>query len=291
MIVSFSSLDERLKEEALNFILSHSTSLYYGDIEDRKKYLTGGTFEKGENLKFYYENSKFIGSIGIVTSEISLKKEGYITEINVSDKSLKVFGYLLEDAVSVCKNAGAAIITLGLKPHNFFLADSVMESNFIRSYSFIKLVHNRSIEYEYDNLVALNKENAPAFAEIMTSSFLNTPNGGSLSVKEAYELLDDHDNNKYGLLDTQCGYVGVYELRITGKKGWIDSIGIKPSCQHKGYGKMLLNQTMGYLYSLGVEAIEMMVADSNTIAYELYLKTGFEEKEVLSTWYKLSVNS
>lgn len=290
MIISWSSLDEQLKEEALSFILDHSTSLYYGNIEDRKKYLKGSTFNKGDTLKFYYDDSRFIGSIGIVTAEITVKKEAYITEIIILDKSLEVFKELLHDAISVCNYAGAEIITLGLKPNNSFLSDHLIDSSFIRSHSFVKLIHNKKSETKYDNLIPLNRENAPIFADIMTSSFLNSPNGGSLSVEEAYELIDDPDSNKYGLLEVHGRYVGVYELRVTGKKGWIDSIGIKPSCQNKGYGKILLKQSMGYLYSLGVEEIEMMVADSNITAYELYLKTGFEKKEILSTWYKLSIN-
>jgi ribosomal protein S18 acetylase RimI-like enzyme len=260
---------------------------YYGSIEDRKNYLTGNTFENGVNLKFCLKNSKIMGSIGIVTSEISVKNEGYITEIIILDKSQQIFEEMLDDALAICRNTGAHIITIGLKPHNFFLTESVEGYHFIRSYSFIKLIHNKRTSTGYDNLVPLNKENAPIYAEIMTSSFINSPNGASISIKEAYELLYEPESNKYGLLKVDSNYVGVYEFRITDNKGWLDSIGIKPSCQNKGYGKILLDQSISYLYSLGVDKIELIVADSNIHAYNLYLKTGFIEKEVLSTWYKL----
>ena len=89
----------------------------------------------------------------------------------------------------------------------------------------------------------------------MTSSFIDSPNGTSLSIKEAYEF------------------------RITDNKGWLDSIGIKPFCQNKGYGNILLDQSISYLYSLGIEKIEMMVDDSNIHAYNLYLKTVFKKKK------------
>ncbi len=291
MIKSWFDLNIKQKEKAFDFIISNSTSLYHRDNDERKKYLTGSTFSKGKNLLFYLSDSKFWGSIGIVTSEINLRGETYITEINILDNSQNIFKELLGEAVAICKKAGSEIITLGLKPHNFFLSEIVIDSNFIYAHSFIKMTHDKKKETKYNNLIPLNKDNASSFAEIMTSSFINSPNGGSISTEEAYELLGDPDSSKYGLIQIDDEYVGVYELRISENKGWIGSIGISKSHQNRGYGKMLLNQSMGYLYSLGVDIIEMMVADSNIKAYELYIKTGFLKKEILSTWYKLSINN
>ena len=77
---------------------------YYGSIEDRKNYLTDNTFDNGDNLKFCLKDSKIMGSIGIVTSEISVKSEGYITEITILDKSQKIFKEMLNNALAVCRN-------------------------------------------------------------------------------------------------------------------------------------------------------------------------------------------
>lgn len=289
MIVSWSSLDVTEKDKALSFIFDHSKSSNDSNKDERKKYLTSNIFNKGDTLMFYFNHSKILGSIGIVTAEIPVKKEGFITAINCI--SIEVFEELINKAIDIAKNKGADIVSLGLKPHNDNLTESVKDHGFLYSHSFIKLVHDDKRIISHPNLVPLDKENAPLYAAIMTSGFMNTPNGATVSDDEAYSLLEEPLSNKYGLFKINGICVGVYELRIKDDTGWIDGIAINPDEQKKGYGKMLLNQCMGYLYSLGVKKIEMMVADTNEYAFKLYLHNGFREKELLSTWFKKSVNS
>lgn len=284
MIKSWSSLDVTEKAEALRFIFANSKNSNDLSNDEREKYLTSNIFNKGDTLMIYFNHSKIIGSIGIVTAEIQEKKESFITEINCI--STKVFKELMNMAIDIAKNKGANIVSLGLKPHNDNLTKSVKDFDFLYSHSFIKLVHDNKRIISHPNLVPLNKDNTPLYAAIMTSGFMNTPNGATVSDDEAYSLLEEPLSNKYGLFKINGLYVGVYELRIKDDTGWIDGIAISPDEQEKGYGKMLLNQCMGYLYSLGVKKIEMMVADTNKNALQLYLNNDFHEKELLSTWFK-----
>ena len=287
MIVTWSSLDTTKKDKALNFIFDHSKSSNEVDNDERKKYLTGNVFNNGDTLMFYINHSEILGSIGIVTAEIPVKKEGFITEINCM--STDVFKELINKTIDIAKDTGAVIVSLGLKPHNSHLIESVKNYGFIHSHSFIKLVHDDRKIISHANLLPLDRDNAPLYAKIMTAGFMNIPNGASVSDDEAYSLLEEPTSSRYGLFKINGRYVGVYELRITDDTGWIDGLAIDPADQRQGYGKMLLNQCMEYLYSLGVEKIEMMVADTNTNALNLYMDNGFHEKELLSTWFKKSI--
>jgi predicted N-acetyltransferase YhbS len=52
-------------------------------------------------------------------------------------------------------------------------------------------------------------------------------------------------------------YIGEYG--ISGEKATLDTIGVDPSCQHKGIGKQLINEFMDHLRTLGVQKISTLV--------------------------------
>lgn len=52
-------------------------------------------------------------------------------------------------------------------------------------------------------------------------------------------------------------YMGQYG--ISQEKATLDTIGVDPSCQHKGIGKRLINELMDHLRTLGVQKINTLV--------------------------------
>lgn len=69
-----------------------------------------------------------------------------------------------------------------------------------------------------------------------------------------------------------------YYLNTEGHFAYVPFIGVKPSCQHGGVGRCMIEELISVL-SIDYTSIMLEVRKSNTKAHDFYLRNGFVEKE------------
>lgn len=82
-----------------------------------------------------------------------------------------------------------------------------------------------------------------------------------------------------------CGFVS---CKIKNKIGIIDLIGILPKYQGRGYGKILMNESIKWFNSKGINEMEVTTEGENISAQRLYQKIGFriyDTKLVYHKWF------
>lgn len=79
-------------------------------------------------------------------------------------------------------------------------------------------------------------------------------------------VAEDEDGSVVGFL---MGELFMGEFGIFQEVASIDTIGVDPSCQHKGVGKQLMNEFIDHLREIGVNKINTLVNldDSNLIRF------------------------
>jgi len=81
---------------------------------------------------------------------------------------------------------------------------------------------------------------------------------------------------------------GFISCKIKNKIGIIDLIGVLPEYQGKGYGKLLINESIKWFNSKNIDEIEVTTEGENISAQRLYQKIGFriyDTKLVYHKWF------
>jgi ribosomal-protein-alanine N-acetyltransferase len=87
------------------------------------------------------------------------------------------------------------------------------------------------------------------------------------------------------LLREKKELIGYIIIGVAGPEASLLKLAIRPSCQRKGYGSLLLNHVMDKLRGMSVEKIFLEVRDSNKAAQSLYAKAGFEPVSRRKAYY------
>ncbi len=72
-----------------------------------------------------------------------------------------------------------------------------------------------------------------------------------------------------------------------GHRGWVNYLAVDPDFQHKGYGRMIMNEAEKLLREAGCPKINLQIRNSNESAIEFYQNIGFVIDEVLSMGKRL----
>ncbi|PDY42067.1 hypothetical protein COO17_08965 [Bacillus wiedmannii] len=75
------------------------------------------------------------------------------------------------------------------------------------------------------------------------------------------------------------------ELDLRRKVLYIFNIAVLPSYRNKGIGSSLLNEAISITNKKDISKIYLEVAESNTIALQLYKKRGFKPIEKMENFY------
>jgi ribosomal protein S18 acetylase RimI-like enzyme len=101
--------------------------------------------------------------------------------------------------------------------------------------------------------------------------------------RQMAELYDfDLESSRIALRDGEP--VGLVNLGVRGKTGWIGGMGVVPDVRREGVGQLLMRSVHGVARRLGIKAIRLEVIDSNTPAFELYSKLGYKTVRDLEIW-------
>lgn len=70
-------------------------------------------------------------------------------------------------------------------------------------------------------------------------------------------------------------------LGYEGRRGWINSLGVLPEYQGRGYGSELVRNGVEALRDLGTPKINLLIRPGNSKVKAFYQKLGFETEEVI----------
>ena len=248
-IKQFKELSSPQKKELYDFIKSIDFTYNKSYIEMTKIY-ESDTFNDGKTIFIVFHNGKIKGSAALITKEISIKGEAFITDVYVEVENGEIFlRFLIETIVECCNFYNARSIKIGVREGETDLIPYINKLKFNHIYDAVimKYKGDKNIALEGNNdikLEPLSISNSKQYMGIQNEAFKNSPNGGTIDELEVKDYIVQYANNKdlIGLCFHQEKPCGIYELSISGNVGWIDIIGIAPEHQGKGLGTKLITE-------------------------------------------------
>lgn len=281
----FTELSE--SEKKLFYHSINSLQLIFENYNEFEKYYLANNFNNGKTSFCFFNNQLPVGAIAVVTKEIIYRKQIFITGLNLDDKTyLKEMTDIVLETISELK---PEIIKIGVNPLKTEVIELLQNIGFKNPYRLLSLIKRDLNNYEIDGLFSfkeLNEGNKYIFQTILNSSFSNSKNGGFINDDDLRDYLIDYSKKSdlIGIFYYNNLPIGTYELNVDNKKGLIESIGIAPEYQGRGYGKKLLEASINKLLEYNVSEIVLTVIETNKNAYELYKKYDFIEQKVVSVW-------
>ncbi|HEY5587316.1 MAG TPA: GNAT family N-acetyltransferase [Candidatus Paceibacterota bacterium] len=308
-IKQFKVIPSKQKKELYNFI--KSTDLTYNKtyIEMMKIY-ESDTFNEGSTVFIVFYKGEIKGSVALITKEISIKGEAFITDIYVereniskqdaySNSTLKVLNtkiileHLIERAVEYCNMCNARSIKIGIRKSEKQLIQYINNLGFDHIYDAVVMRYkeDKNMVMKTNNDIELKPLcilNAHEYMDIHNDAFKNSPNGGTIDEVEVKDYIVQNANNEdlIGICFAQKKPCGIYELSIDGDTGWVDILAIAPVYQNSGLGKSLLVKCIKKLYEQNLDEVKLLVITSNNIAVNMYKASGFEMEKVFSYWFE-----
>jgi len=311
-IKTFKVISSLQKRELYNFIKSIDLSYNKTCIEMTKVY-EGDTVNEGNSVFILFHKGKIRGSVALITKEISIKGEAFITDVYIEkDNMCDVNSYLnrttkvsntemflkllIEKTIEECIKDSAESIKIGIHDSEKYLIPYIRKLEFNHIYDAVIMRYRK--EKNMESKVANNMELSPLcifnsheYMNIHNKAFENSPNGGTIDDLEVKDYIVQYANNEdlIGICCFEKRPCGIYELSIDGNTGWVDTIGIMPIYQKKGLGKTLLVKCINKLYEKKMNEIKLLVITSNEIAVNMYKDNGFEDERVFSSWFEKKI--
>lgn len=287
MIKNYLELSKSENERFMEFI-NRNKEIKLSFEEVHKQFISDEyDFGRGVILKTNGEN--IAAKVLVILKECNKKGIAYITNLEINEKVENqnlVFLEIIESAKNISKEYGAKKIYFGTKDHK--LIEILTSLNLEKQYSAIKMILNdRKIKYSTLDLTPLSEINKNQYLMIFNDAFENVPNGATLIKNEIDEYIQKADkNNSYYLASINNEIIGFLQFEINDNIGMFD-LGLIKAARGKGYGNMLLETAINFLNTKEVTKISLIVMTSNTLAYNLYIKRGFKESNLLCDWFEL----
>lgn len=301
-IKQFKVISTSQKKELYNFI--KSTDLTYSKtyIEMHKIY-ESDTFNEGNSVFVLFHNGQIKGSLAVITKEINIKGEAFITDIYIERENRTneaaylnteiYLRFLIERAIDYCNSCSARSIKIGIRESEMHLSPYIEAIEFTHIYDAVIMKYcgdkNKASKINKDiELAPLSILNSNIYMDIQNEAFRNSPNGGTIDELEVKDYIVQYANNEdlIGIGYYEENPCGIYELSLDGNIGWIDTLAVAPKYQKKGLGKALIRKCINRLWEKDVNEIKLLVITSNDIAVKMYKENGFEEEKVFSYWFK-----
>jgi ribosomal protein S18 acetylase RimI-like enzyme len=295
-IKQFKAISTPQKRELYNFIKGMDLSYNKTYIEMTRIY-ESDTFNGGDNIFILLDNDQVKASLAIITKEICIKGEAFLTDIFIANENLeKNLCFLLERAIECCNVHSARSVKIGIRKSETHLIPYINKLEFNHIYDAVVMRYNgdKDIGLKANNdmeLIPLSISNSKQYMDIQNEAFKDSPNGGTIDEIEVKDYIVQYANNEdlIGLCFAEDKPCGVYELSIDGNIGWIDTLAVVPEYQRKGIGQTLIVKCIQKLGEKDVDHIKLLVITSNDIAVKMYEKNGFEEEIVFSYWFEKDI--
>ncbi|MGK0465373.1 GNAT family N-acetyltransferase [Clostridium sp.] len=281
------------KKELYDFIKNTDLTYNKSFIEMNNIY-ESDTFNDGSSVFILFHKGGIIGSAAVITKEISIKGEAFVTDVYVSRENVEVnLCYLMQKIVEYCKTCTARSVKIGIRESETHLIPYIKAINFTHIYDAVIMKHKRCVDkiggaYRKIELQPLSLSNSLEYMNIQNESFRNSPNGATIDEVEVKDYIVRYANDEdlIGICFAENSACGVYELSIDGNIGWVNTLGIAPKYQKKGLGSALVSKCIKKLYAQNSDEIKLLVITSNDNAVKIYKENDFEEEEIFSSWFE-----
>jgi ribosomal protein S18 acetylase RimI-like enzyme len=296
-IKQFKLLSVEQKEELYNFIKNTDLTYNKSFIEMNNIY-ESDTFNDGNSVFILFHKDVIIGSAAVITKEINIKGEAFVTDLYVSRENVEAnLCYLMEKIVGYCKICTARSVKIGIRESETHLIPYIKAIEFTHIYDAVIMKHTICVDkicgpYSKIELQPLSISNSREYMNIQNESFRNSPNGATIDelVVKDYIVRYANDEDLIGMCFFEDNACGVYELSIDGNIGWINTLGIAPIYQKKGLGSALIAKCIKKLYEQNLNEIKLLVITSNDSAVKMYKKNGFKQEKVFSYWFERTIS-
>jgi len=255
-------------------------------------------FMDGDNVFVLFDDGEVKGSVAVITKEIDIKGEAYVTDIYIGNENVEtILSLLVNKVTELCNSLSAISIKIGVREGGIHLIPYINKLEFTHIYDVVvmKYIGDKDFVLKTNNnlkFFPLCISNSHEYMNIHNEVFKNSPNGSSIDEVEVKGYIVQYANNKdlIGICyfgDKPCG---IYELSIDENIGWINILGIAPIYQRRGLGKELLVNCIRKLYEINLDIIKLLVITSNDIAATMYKENGFEEERVYSYWFERNLH-
>ncbi|MGH4138570.1 GNAT family N-acetyltransferase [Clostridium sp.] len=308
-IKQFNLISSLQKKELYTFI--KVTDLTYNKtyIEMTKIY-ESDTFNDGNSVFVLFHKGKIKGSAALITKEININGEAFITDVCVGKENIEnensylnrtltisnteVFLQLLIETIAqYCDKFSSKSIKIGIRESETYLIPYIKKMEFNHIYDAVVMIYrgekNKVLKAKNDlELRPLCIFNSHEYRNIHNEAFKNSPNGGTIDELEVNDYIVQYANNEdmIGICYFEKKHCGIYEISIDGNTGWVDTLGITPKFQNSGLGSSLIMKCIEKLYEKKLNEIKLLVITSNKIAVKLYKNSGFKEESIFSYWFE-----
>ena len=294
MIYSFNQLSKQQLGELYRFIASVATNLHFDSYDGMVENYTSIVFNSGRGFFSVWDEGQIKGTLGLITKEIDEKGDAFITGIYMNEEDKVYIRALLEHGLMYVRPFNPQRVLLGIHESRKYLMDYVTEAGFQKVYQAVVLTLSSEEKLQEiairDSICFedLSEDNKAHFKEVHNEAFRSSPNGSVLEDRQVEDMLKEFYKGEalIGLCYDGDEAAGIYEMRMKGRIGWIDGIGVHPELWGKGVGKAMLAHGVDKLRKAGAGEIKLIVMSTNKAAYELYKTYGFTEEKVMSYWYE-----
>ncbi|WP_024613524.1 GNAT family N-acetyltransferase [Clostridium sp. Ade.TY] len=285
MIKSFCDLNSKEKDKLLIFMNKKE----YVSLSDMENMFNTKAYNYGEGIAIVFDDNQVLGVGRAILKEIPITGIAYIYSLDIlesySDKKY-IIESLIKKLYLICDKNNADEILLGFRKEETM--EIIKKLGLKVSYSAkIMEIDDKTLKEDTLKLEELDDENKFEYMDLYNRSFSQMPHGASLDENELNEYLNEsYTGNHYFIVLNGDEKIGVMNVYVEANNATFD-IGLSKEFRGKGYGKRLLETAIQFLVEQKIENIYLIVIEVNKIAYNMYKKRGFKEKEVLSYWVKL----
>lgn len=286
MIKNYLELNETEMQKVYGFMNKNND--YKQSIEEMDKLFRDEVYDFGRGIIFSFNEVNIVGKVSIILKECSEKGIAYIINLDVIEddhiNKKVVLSEIIDKAVSIAKNYGALNIYMGVRDKK--IIETLNCLKIYKQYSAVKMVlKDREIKHSPLELIPMNNNNKKEYLKLYNDAFKKTPHGETLREHDVEEYINEIDEEHYYfIVSIDNKNIGFLQINIEEDSGEFD-IGLIEAERGKGYGKRLLETAINFLNSKNVQEICLIVITKNTLAYNIYKKRGFEEKQLISDWF------
>jgi 8-oxo-dGTP diphosphatase len=289
----FSDLNPAETDQLFAF-LSRFQPAPYPDREAMVRALSGIPYE-GRSFLTLWCKGALQGTIGVITRDAAARHEVFLTGLYARPNRLAgTIPTLVEAAYDLARRTPGvpadSMVRLGLREASRPLIPAVTAVGFEPAYRILELRRpmpqpapsaDETLRWE-----PVGGPNRRDCLQVQNEAFVHSPNGALLTPEVLDQCLADLAAPDL----MQVGYVGsrpaaMLELEMDGSVGKIEALAVAPGFQGQGLGRKALEQAFRTLAGHGATEALLNVVESNTRALDLYLKAGFQQSQVLATWF------
>ncbi len=289
-------LDKKQKDNIYKLFKDYNKNSSIDNLKEYIRHCESSHFNNGNDYFVLVKEGLVKAVAGLITKPIKISGDAYITNISCNKKDKEYLDYLLKYIKNKTKELPEHTLKVGFNVDDSHIEEVLMKNGGRNPYEILEMKYLGSkkldnLKVNNDvNFQSLNKENQEDYIFAHNESFKNSPNGSTIEKEDMGEIYENYE--KYKFYNTAIALyknkvIGFYEILEEDNIGEIESIGVIPEYQGKGYGLQILKRTVDTLEKQNVNKIKLIVVSTNKSALQMYKNYGFKVDKIYKKWYEL----